>query len=110
MKKIRVLKEMPFAKVGEIIPETVMYSMYPENTKRLISEGWLEWVEEEKTLKEVLIDFKNKVKASSSDEIIGEIANTVKQHTLEVFDKAMKGINVIDGSLTQHIRKALEDM
>ena len=52
-KKVRVLKEMPFAKVGEELSFEDYFLMDAKtNSDVLFATGWLEWVEEEKSLEE----------------------------------------------------------
>lgn len=67
MRKVRVLREMPFAKVGDTAIESRDGSFYIKGQKSvdcytrfqvdyLIEDGWLSWVEEEKSLEEKFQD------------------------------------------------------
>lgn len=61
MKRVRVLKEMPFAKVGQMFEKSLGTTLFciggilytQQNVDGLIGK-WLEWVEEEKSLEEKL--------------------------------------------------------
>ena len=121
MKKVRVIKEMPFAKVGDVfeIYDTAYVSnaikpgkvagMYEDLcVDSFIREGWLEYVEEEKSLEEKLnVWFKNKVRQYQSSKSLdgGQVAQIAKEHYLEVFNKAT--IRCVSNEI-EIARKALE--
>ena len=120
MKKVRVLKEMPFAKVGEEFetrgcPEDQKdglylpgWSFHPSAVESMIRTSWLEWVEEEKSLEE---KFKG-LWLSKTNQAYTKYSHTAKDHFLEVFDKAhikYWGDPTVLNIYAQHIRKALEE-
>jgi len=119
MKKVRVLKEMPFTKVGkemEVIDDSVEWCnhyYHGDNLNQLFKDGWLEWVEEEKSL----LDNFNKIDNAESYSSLQCLKNkqkitVAKQHFLQVFDKAKnEEISRYTWTLKHeaNIRKALED-
>jgi len=61
MKKVRVLREMPFAKKGDIATESTDSNFYLKGSadsytwiqvERMIDSGWLEYIKEEKRLED----------------------------------------------------------
>ena len=126
MKKVRVLKEIHFAKVGEefelkevesykfgvgesdymniTINPTAFSSAFSRSIKikDLIQDGWLEWVEEEKSLEE-------KFKMIVGNETSKEAFLVAKEHYQKKFDEALAEWRPTVGTnLTSHewIRKA----
>ena len=124
MKKVKVLKEMPFAKVGNEfelceagwLKLTSIKDDYlpirPQEVQQMIKDGWLEWVEEEKSLPcKIMESYPRLTKMES----VGS-AHLAKEHCLEVFDEALKNyaLNMRQHdkdqeSATMVIRKALEE-
>ena len=121
MKRVRVCKEMPFAKVGEEL-EVKMEGdwqyietggerpimQYP--VIALINRGWLEWVEEDKSLEEKIynwytdghyIECTDKWDRDNAK----ELAQIAKDYHLAVFDKERRDNRL--GTI-QDLRKALE--
>ena len=130
MKKVRVLRVMPFAKIGDqwyVDAEGMIYErdgncallyqgVYPD---QFIKEGWLEWVNEEKSLSDKFLNaiYDNDVSGHDlGKSSINELAQTAKEHYLGVFDKFVKLFEESDISTnpkvlankTYLIRKALE--
>ena len=120
MKKVRVLKEMPFAKVGEELDLNDNTPFWGYITKggssvcpsieTLMNDGWLEWVEEEKRLEDKFIDSCTTFGETTKWEVLVSVA---KQHTLEVVKKALKPHkfpnNDREEAMYLYICKALED-
>ena len=123
MKRVRVCKEMPFAKVGEVHSRQSndMYKFntnlgvldIPELTIRdWIKDGWIEWVAEEKSLEEK-IDVVLCQHGCVSFKVKKPVAQIAKEHYLEAFDKASETY-VDDSELSwpltvDKIRKAIEE-
>ena len=99
MKKVKVIKEMPFAKVGDIWDvkdrglnhttrtftlTTVPYKDTP--VEPMIRDGWLEWVEEPKSLEEIFKDYYNQEGGYPNYEDLAKIAYN---HYKDIFDKAV---------------------
>lgn len=110
MRRVKVLKEMPFAKVGEEINtlDFCFLIAFGGTQESLIKDGWLEYVEEEKTLEEKI---KEQVITTTSCSTLNDtscksLSQIAKEHYLEVFDKATIR-SVSTEAIT--IRKALED-
>ncbi len=123
MKKVRVIKEMPFAKVGTVIEldevrsnsivintiDGLYYRFVKDELTYLIEDKWLEWVKEEKSLEEKfkIMLFSVARRESELSELdylhLSSIATT---HFLEAFDN----ITVLwDGEpLKKAIRQALQ--
>ena len=121
MKRVRVLKEIPFAKVGEELElqhdgsfclqgscQCSYPVFYRDNLTLMIEDGWLEWVEEEKSLEDKFMEAG--VNCYNYDPV-----KIAKDHYLEVFDKVAKPGSPIEISheglrqFYESIRKALED-
>ena len=97
MKRVRVLQDMPFAKVGDEIV-IYFYNGVTESLKQglcigeqtfdlIIEQGWLEWIEEEKSLEDKLIDNYNKNKYSLNvNRCMKDNAQIAKEHFLSFFD------------------------
>ena len=117
LKRVRILKEMPWVRVDEdfaldkngewFLHPAVVHSSFA--IQKMIDWGWLEWVEEDKSLEE-----KIEAKLLRTGETLEanvhyrskELAQIAREHTLEVFDKAHRefgNVHIFD------IRKALED-
>lgn len=112
-RKVRVLKEMPFAKVGKELEvicgfgvDVVFINDTAHKVDPLIGE-WLEWVEGEKSFEEKL-----RKEGYFRPE---EIAQIAKEHYLGVFDKVDAKYNVFRSDMVpmeqvvECYRKALED-
>jgi len=110
MKKLRVIVETPYHKVGDIIECDDHYNYYDN----VVNNGYLEWVEEDKSLKKKFIDILKGTKLY--DPPIApqdKLTNIAKEHYLEVFDKKRKEL-MKEGCLTtqdehSRIRKAIEN-
>lgn len=105
MKKVRVIKETPFSNIGEInyIREDgcILFegtNISPNQIERLIREGWIEYVEEEKTIIEKLQNINIRLhdfgtgpdKWWLTRKTAEEIHELERQHFLERFDKVAK--------------------
>jgi hypothetical protein len=88
MKKVRVEKEMPFVEVGEVLEVDNSSGIIIRNSKffpsevfDLIAQGWLSWVEDDKSLEEKLslklYGWGHNVKHNVFGE---ELAQIVKKH------------------------------
>lgn len=123
MKKVRVLKEMPFAKVGEesyTIEHGIFqygqqlggYNLYVKDIDKWIKDGWLEWVEEPKSLEEKLEQLKLRVTAENYITLKYEdtalVAQIAKEHYLAVVNKVIEECGVVYGR-KEVIRKAIEE-
>jgi len=91
--KVRVIKEMPFAKVGEVFDviggDTIFITIKGEHAKvcylvcGLIEDGWVEEVH-------ILEDKLDQIPDENCTDCIKKTVKVVKEHYLEVFDKAFK--------------------
>jgi len=118
MKKVRVLKEMPFAKVGEEFELTIHncidfgdVALHKDNVIHWEMNGYLEWVEEDKSLEEKFEIYYAESTLDHNNSIKSDLAKIAKEHYLGVFDKALDGyanLNGYDSKRERHIRKALE--
>ncbi len=126
MKLVRVLREMPGAKVGHII-SSVDVEVDKDgrheyrSTESLVEDGWLEYVKEEQTLEEKFRDvsvnpFNDLVMDFGRNhalpiKLVENLADIARKHFLEAFDKS--GTDYIctlpDESPTKYIRKYLEN-
>ena len=89
--KVRVIKEMPFAKVGEVFDviggDTIFITIKGEHAKvcylvcGLIVDGWLEEVH-------ILEDKLDQIPDENCTDCIKKTVKVVKEHYLEVFKKA----------------------
>ena len=115
MKKVRILKEMPFAKVGTVwedhsggISIDICTIEYPiRNIHWLVKDGWLEWVEEEKTLEEKIKLVTWRYYPKEEDDArqwSRDAAQIAKEHYLGVFDKA----NLSRDLMTEECRGCFE--
>ena len=115
MKKVRVLKKMPFAEIGEKLSITQRFYYFgveflwnEHAVKQMISNGWLEWVEEDKSLEEKFNDYQKKqwqIRMPLTD-----LVNIARTHFLEVFDKKQKQLGMKQNHTgLDYIRKALEN-
>jgi len=106
MKKVRVLKEMPFAKVGE------EFELPPDGTwcidndcegkktwfgleiLKLIDNGWLEWVEEEKSLTRKIFEKFNSesINYRYKESLCATFAQIAREHYQEDFKKRLDSI------------------
>ncbi len=119
--KVRVLKEMPFAKVGEKFEcanekwnnkpshsDIIQFNSnntVTMNIEDMVKDGWLEWIEEDKSLeKKIEIPL---IGSQLTLLVIREIAQIANDHFLEVFDKTTRGN--WSSSIFNDLRKALED-
>ena len=92
--KVRVIKEMPFAKVGEVFDviggDTIFITIKGEHAKvcylvcGLIEDGWVEEVH-------ILEDKLDQIPDENCTDCIKKTVKVVKEHYLEVFDKATVG-------------------
>lgn len=119
MKKVRVIKEIPFIRVGKIIelnPDdgigykntSLRYSW--DKVELLVEDGWLEYVEEEKSLvmqvHDILRTFPEGSKGSLACAL--EIKRFMHDHYKERFDKVVDNVVTADELyVSEHIRKAL---
>lgn len=119
MKKVRVIKEMPFVKVGQCFDVTnnnflassdynaeylpVLYE--GKNVDCFIKAGWLEEVEEPESLLCKLMSTKTFLKTESAQ----ELAHIAMTHAVEVAIKANKTWNGNDGTdIGEYIINALK--
>ena len=117
--KVRVLKEMPFAKIGKVFevdfsnPRWVIKCggvEYPSQS--LLMDGWIEEVKGESLEDKFLIEM---MTFTEHEENFIKLAKIAKEHYLEVFDKAFKPIrdDVAWGKAFQDYinrgRKAIEE-
>ena len=120
MKKVRVIKEMPFAKVGEEVKlnkckqATFQGVVHTQATvRKLVGKGYLEYVtkpkvEEPRTLEEKFHKY------FLGKAVITDLAKLAKEHYLEVFDKFLEHNHHAKfmfkyGEYLKNIRKALEE-
>jgi len=122
MKKVRVLKEMPFAKVGEEfkydlsgiwLERTDMQSRYlPKHfVEAWVEDGWLEIVEEENKLDNKLLD-RMKKEGNVCGYLLNDLTEIAKEHYLRVFDHVYKNCIIEELSRYEtcaYIRKAIEE-
>jgi len=105
MKKVRVLKEMPKNKVGDVIDT----KLFPCDLYFfLTTNGYIELVTEEKSLEEKLFegtDDSLRRKPTRQYQIYAQIA---REHYLGVFDKASQEWHCAYPTYEEHTRKALE--
>ena len=121
MKKVRVLREMPFAKVGEefeldcnsaetlnIKANVGRYSFTAQQISALVYTGWLSYVEEPKSLDNILHESLYQYIGSSG---CLALERKIRTHTLEVFDRARKDWNSIkcDERMCNAIRQSLSE-
>lgn len=100
MKKVRVLKEMPFAEVGKelTISEGQDQWLEPIRINELVKRGWLEWVEEEKILEERFAENCEKLVIYEKNAEVSELikclwkehAQIAKKHFLAALTKYYK--------------------
>lgn len=125
MKKIRILRDMPYAKKGEIfnissfsayVLHGILSSSIFELNERefLIQEGWIEYVKEEKTLEEKFNELEiRKFGLLPTADTGYKLSKLAKEHFLEVFDNVIidrrLGFTPITREEVKQIRKALED-
>ena len=128
MKKIRVIKDMPFAKVGTvwklhgevvIIDTTTEHEAYYDATE-MVQLGYFEWVEEPKTLAQKLEEGDEFGKNYKDLAMIAkeyfqqhpeEIGCVAKEKVLEVFGKVYDYELGKDGEyVVSKIRKALKQL
>ena len=124
MKEVRVLKEMPFAKVGEEFEVNDQYIDFGNGWScsggqaigQNIDAGWLEWVKEERSLEEEFDEADNNAPARliSSNRSKAQIATDhERKRYMKKFDKAVKPGSVIyydkprDFNICDYIRKAM---
>ena len=111
MKKVRVLREMPFARVGTILE---IDSFLEDIVGALRAKGYVEWLEEDKSLEEKFRD-----RACEKDSHywgmldLEKLAQIAKDHYLAVFDKIRRKKEQQVGQWCSEnlndIRKALEN-
>ena len=130
MKRVRVCKEMAFWQVGEIYELDDMGRIYvkygfrdvrihADSIERMIKDGWLSWVEEDKSLEARIYDWYSKKQNEEGwhevkDESM-ELAQIARDHSVAVFDKELKRISdergtLSEGDITRCLRKALSQM
>jgi hypothetical protein len=128
MKKVRVLKDMPFAEVGEEIELSQVGSMqyvdaFGERLWRygdiavegMVKDGWIEWVEEEKSLEDKFRATKMSLSKDDIDYLYG-LACMARKHEnkryLRVIDEIIINRESWQDSLDiirQAIKKAGEE-
>ena len=95
MKKLRALKDMPNIEVGtefllkgdSLLIKLNGITFVVSDLDKLVDQGWFEWVEEPKTLRDKF----NDICGSGTDcDYCIKMSQIAKEHTLEVFDKARK--------------------
>ena len=98
MRRVRVEREMPFAKVGEVF-DTGNYPSFglqvvfegcvlgKEQIDKLIKDGWLSYVEEPKSLDNILHESLYQYIGSSG---CLALERKIRTHALEVFDRAVE--------------------
>lgn len=86
MKKIRVIREMPKMKVGEEIENAEVFFV---STDYLIKNGWIEYVEEPKSLEQKLKDI---YETETGQYIYSPnfISVLALKHFLEIFDRTVE--------------------
>lgn len=98
MRKVRVLREMPYGKVGEIWKENsggyysdISFGITAVN--KMVKDGWLEWIEDPKTLVD---KFKEKIPLNDieiynamSVKNMEELAKIAMNHAVEVAEKSI---------------------
>ncbi len=110
--KVRVLREMPFAKVGEVLNINNDMALdikgfiggYTEiciKVGSMIQDGWLEEVKEERLEDKLMCHIK-----LVPENVRERVAKIAHDHYLEVFDKASE--NVMGFDCLKRIRTALE--
>jgi len=113
--KIRVLKDMPFMKAGEVIElddivitNTIFKFYYKEKyLSKLIENGWIEEVKEEvkeKRLSDKVVPYVYKEHGYNGCNVVTQIA---RDHFLEVVDKAEDNYDGGEDCFS-YIRKAIE--
>ena len=128
--KVRVKKELPFAKVGEEMPvndEGKIFVRYGKNAHpvckiwvdRMIEDGWLEEVREEESLKEKFHNHNLAHGAYHYDLHPDELADIARKHERErymrKFDEAIKSFEnpfcrkgeLVGNEACKYIRQAL---
>ncbi len=103
MKKVRVLKEMPFAKVGDVIDT----KLFPCDLYFFLTKNkYIEWVEEPKSLEEKFDIF-----LGGGFNARRGLAQIAREHYLGVVDEAsaVYAGEQYHGDKANHIRKALEE-
>ena len=103
MKKIRVLKELPFGKVGTVIEQSCRDGDYKFVSKRfaqyftdfevdnMIEDGWLEYVEEKKSLEGILHELLYQYIGLSG---CLALEHRITDYFKKRFDKAIGGISI----------------
>jgi len=109
MKKVRVEREIPFAKVGEEFELTedntlyiktmkeLHYRFFKSEVDKLVSDGFLSWIEQPKSLEDKFNDFSGRLIESINDSAdyvsnrltAKKLSKIAKEHYLEAFDKAV---------------------
>ncbi len=124
--KVRVLKKLPFAEVGEVINISdgdyfgtfdmfnleskgldcgIYKEKKPVHVFDMINKGWLEKVKEESLTKIIYKKYEQYLNWSDAE----KLAQIAKEHYLEVFDKSYdKGVDKNCDSCINVGRKALE--
>jgi len=101
MKKIRVTRDMPFAKVGEIFDPNELTKMIrsfngnimrrEDCIHRMIRDGWIEFVKEDKSLEEKIINKYGKLSTEyftdNFNDFIRNFSNIAKEHHIDIIKK-----------------------
>lgn len=104
IKRVRVLREMPFAKVGEefepngllvTIGKIYTWSKFTCSANALVDGGWIEWVEEEKSLEDKFMDVELPKDGEMCGNCFGPKATKIlfqiaTDHFKEKFNEAIK--------------------
>jgi len=108
MRKVRVLKATPYFKVGDILNDSVFWP-YEDFLNNLIKNGWLEWVEEDKSLEEEFSDTAKKSRNfyMNSDLWHSLFAKIAKEHYQKKFDEVCRNWEPNDWDIKQYVRKSM---
>ena len=106
--KVRVIKEMPLAKVGNVFnTEKGKWTIIcNDDIEDLIRMGWLEEVKEQELDNKIFCKYANDTITHFTARDIAKIA---KEHILAAVDKATKGLIVKSTYQAHEIRKAIEE-
>lgn len=121
--RVRVLKEMPFAKVGYIFEnlQTGIITIngvliYPAEIENWINNGWLEEVKEEQTLAEKFeaVTKQNIVTFETyklNPKLAKHLSDIARQHYLERFDEWFNRHPLMNkpGGLKEELRKIFDE-
>lgn len=111
-KQIEVLKELPWAKIGERFeipddgdykPERYPYMVYVGEIDFLAKKGWIKFIDEKKTLDKKLS------KICSNSWLRGEIIEICRAHFLEALPSINDTISALEGKGINMCRKAIRE-